>query len=311
MLYKTFGITGFAFFIALLVIPLLVLGAHANEPAEYEYKIGERLATSFSRNCSLLIGKIEAFSEPNVDLRIEEHLWGEKPAGEKVRLKYSAPRLNARLNSESFSPWINVDHEKGNRLFLSSCGADDEQNYRIIVSREALFPAIRDVVASYVRLTQNPANLLETPQRLDESDNFVFAGFIISYLRGNRAGDRDNAAIVLAKMIDSNKLPPIGRAYSRIILRQLLVKSGENALLPESRNSVFKNLVEIGSGDYGDAVEQAIILLRELADKGKMQIESFLDEGKRRNLLINYRKFMLKNPSQKGSEELEKQLNGT
>lgn len=278
-----------------------------NEVTDYQFRIGEKIGSSFSNRCSSFIGVIDDFHDQKIDVIVQEQLWGDEVKEKKVQLNYIPPRQNSRYYG--YSPWDYVEIQKGGKLFISSCGNNvGSQIYKIIVSKEELFPSIREVIAYNTRLEQNSSVLLEIPQLISTKDNFVFAGYVSLLLRGGSPNNKENAAIVLSQLLGERNVPPVVWAYARIAMRQLLVIKGEDALSPETHNLVIDRLVDIGSSNNKSAEQVIILFLEVAAQNNNLNIKPFLNENKRRGLLRNYQNYITKNNSQNGRKEFEKQL---
>jgi hypothetical protein len=288
----------------LSAILISTLSISANEKSEYEYKIGERLASSFSENCSLLIGRIQSLQEQKAILIIQERLSGNKTDESTLELNNIVSPKYPRF---SYSPWNYVEIRQGYNLFVSDCGNGISQNYGVIVSNEDLFLQIREVISYQKRFKENQSILLEVPQLLTQNDNIIFIGYITSLLRSGVPENKNDLATVLSQLIGNNNLPTISLVYGRISLRQILVKENENALLPETRNSVIGRVVNI-AGSAGNPAEQSVTLLLELADKGKLNIKPFLNKKNKQNILKNYRNIASNVGTTQGRKEFEKQL---
>lgn len=292
------------FLFLLSAIFISTLSISANEKSDYEFKIGERLASSFSENCSLFIGRIQNLQEQKATLIIQEKLFGNKTDKSTLDLNDIVLPKYPRF---SYSPWNYVEIRQGYNLFVSDCGNGISQSYGVIVSNEDLFPQIREVISYQKRFKENQSILLEMPQLLTQNDNIIFIGYITSLLRSGVPENKNDLATVLSQFLENNNLPPISLVYARISLRQLLVKESENSLLPETRNSVISRIVNI-AGSADNSAEQSVTLLLELADKGKLNIKPFLNKKKRQNILKHYRTIALNVGTIQGRKEFEKQL---
>jgi hypothetical protein len=278
-----------------------------DEIEDYQYTIGFRLATAFSDNCSFLIGSVDNFIDQKVELIIEEQLWGKKIDEPRVELNYVTPRTDFRTRRSARSPWDYVNVQKGNKLFVTLCNSSGLRRNWVVISDETLFSTVRELIKYHDKFQQNPDIILAADKLLAKQDNFIFAGYVTTYLRGGVFSRAKNTALVFSQLLGNSKVPKTTWAFAQITLRSILTREGEKALTNETRDLVISRVVDLGSSD-NKAAEQAIRLLVSLAEKDKIDLKSFLDKEKRDKLRQNYQKLDLKYVSELGKQKFEKLL---
>ncbi len=279
---------------------------------DYDYLIGQRLADSLLQQCSIFSGTIQSIESKEseqikqVDFHIDNWLVGK------------------RINNENdtkivFSTWVskkagrdenlleNVNLEKGGRLLVASCDENNTLNtYKLVVSEEKYFPDIREVI-KYNNSKVTKDGLLDVPQILKVQNNFVFAGYIIQYLwRLGITVNPNSSAIVLTELLGKDTIPKNAGGLVRGQLDYLL--SGENDLLPTTRETITEKLVEMGSSKNKEEAEQAIYVLVSLSQKNKINISPFLRKENLSSLNQNYKTLVKEKVAPQERKKFEEQL---
>ena len=269
---------------------------------DYEFRIGERIRSSMLENCSIVIGIVRGVRDQGLELAVEEQLSGDGGG---------TFALNPPDNVSKFSSnpaWENATAKPGSRLLVSRCGGSNEEGrFRTVVSDERYFSSVRDVIAFEVLLRQNSNVISDLPRMLAGRGDSIFAGYATQVLNGS-LDDSAEVAVALSRILEDRLVPPVGLAFARIKLRQLMIKEGERAMPPDVRRQVLTLIVSAGSKD--EPTEQVFVLLNELAERNKLNIKELVTASNRHSLRANYQAFLKNNREFKPQPSLQRQLFG-
>lgn len=288
----------------------------------YDYELGEKLADSILSGCSIFTGSIQEIRpisdnvnknskqeiEKKIIFFIENWLRGERVFSENIiELDYYLS-LN-RKNPQENSVWQNVKVDVGKQLLIAYCPDKNvAKKYGLVTSEEKYFQSIKEVIDYQARYENDKNILLEVPQILNTKDDFIFAGYINTYIwRMGTIGDVDNFALVLASLLGSKTVPSNEWRIVGSNLQYLIVG---NALKAATRDEIANKLVELGSSEGESEVELAIGLLVHLSSKDNFDLNKFLSNQQRLGLKQNYQKLIIKEVSQEERVEFERQLQG-
>lgn len=276
----------------------------------YQYGIGERPRASLLEQCSFHFVTITYVKGDRIGFASERSFPAASSDVGAIELIYTKPQRDARFNSESGSALDFVYPEVGGNLFVSKCkGSNDDKSYKPIVSNEKYFCSVEYVIKFDASLRQNPDRLAAIPQILDSQNDLIFAGYAIAVFRTGKAiNSPAMRATVLGQILESSKVPYIGLWYARFFLRLLLVSEAEDALAPETRDSIIERLVAISSRKDVKA-NVVFLLLLELAERDKLDISRFLNQENRTGFTANYHIFIRNNPDLTGRAAFERHLN--
>lgn len=282
-----------------------------DEKSIYEFWVGERLGIAFSEKCQFFTGTVNKFDGRTVGLAIQKYFYGNDITGNRILLKYTPPRKNLRFSSEGRSAWDYVEVQEGKELFVTRClGSGGLERYKVILGNQNLFPIVKEIVSYHIRLQKSPKIILDALKLLEKKNSDVSAGYLRIVLTTRSLSDENDRAIVQSRLFVNKNASEDILSFAGFYLTGLLSNVGENALSPETRKLITKNIIEAAAASNGKAVEKAIRLLINLSEKGKIDINPFLSKKKRRDLSRNYHSLTLKNVSEQGRKEFERQLAG-
>ncbi len=286
--------------------------ANTNVQKNAAFNLGSRIAESLSIGSWFFVGTItnvdkakkdseaqvdSASSPTKVSINVEEHLWGKDRKQAEVQVDYITKPLAPR-SSGPWEAWEGVDLQVGKRLIVALW--DDTPNrpvYRgtpvdaaIVVSNEALFPTIKNILSYHARQTSSPENILQAPSLLDGNTDYVEAGYISTWLWRNINPDNlDNEVIALGRLFGKEDFPEIGQAIVRIALMTRLMNDGYQ-LSNTTRYQTIKSVVNMSGSDNVKLAFHALTILLRLSESGQLDIEPFLNESLRDKIIRNYQK---------------------
>jgi hypothetical protein len=304
------------------------------QDANYDSKVGWYLARSLIGGSSIFIGTIQDVAGPKlqpklaeptnpsfsrISVTVDEWLFGEPVQWKPQILLDRVPIVIRQGKSLAHrdEAWKNVNLEVGKQLLIAffppkslekTEALDKVDRYGLVVSNEALFPAIRATVINHARYENKPEDMLDAPALLEKQSDNVFSGYLVGYF-WTKSGDEntDTEAAMISQLIGNRRIP---EAHWRL-LEGPLVRAMANDEWPPSegiRNQVTDRLVGAGSSGNEVLARSALRILIMLSEGRKVDIQRFLIGDRRQKLIRNYRLLIPSGSVERGQEAFESQL---
>jgi hypothetical protein len=299
----------------------------------YDSWVGWTLGSCLISDYSVFIGTVRELSGPDqqptksagpkslfysrVRIKVDEWLYGEPQQSRPVLKLDHVPFITGPvINSESpESRWREVELRVGSQLLIafdpkktkSQEPLKEIDRYSLAVSNTGLIGTIRATLANHARYVKNPDEMLDAPKILDTQSNRVFAGYLMSYLRGKGEEHTDTAAIVLSQLIGNSHFPEEAwRLFEAPLIRAM---SNNNYPVSEAaRHQVTQVLVTSSCGDKAALAKITLRILVILSDSNDVNVKPFLTQSCREKIIKNYRDLILPGSVDKGQSAFESQL---
>lgn len=279
-----------------------------NKPTNYRYLVGKEIGMALKGDsCSVFTGIIQDAAESKITVSIKETLTDKKPLTDTLTLT-ETELLSDRLYLKSYSPKITTNFKKGNELIVFYCGQGEQKLYPFVTTDKEAFSGIKRSVAHFVSYKQNPEVLLDIPSLVETADDMIFLGYIVEFLSvGGALQHSDYTARVLSQLMQSDRIPEESFLNMRRELYSLILSNFTYPLTSDTRDTVLKSLVKLGSSNKRTASE-AILVLARLANRGTVDLKPYLNPQDKIHLYENLRGIPSIGFSQKERGTFEKLL---
>jgi hypothetical protein len=281
----------------------------SDSDSKREYKIGSEIAQALLIGSSIFIGTVGKVGEPlkelgnkddasfaEVDVIVNEWLWGaQNDRGSALRIYKAFPSQAFRRGP--WTLWEGIDLEIGKQLLIVLWGEDMKKKrvaegkaaeLALIVSDEHLFPSIREILVQHARYVQDPNNIENAIKILNSKDDFIFGGYLVSYLT-YKSHYTDQEIAILVELLGNKHINETGWFFTAKVLMKVMSRDYQ-PLSDSTRSTVTEALIVRGSSDDLKLAKQAFMALTMLSDSEEIDITPFLSKEHRRKLIENYRK---------------------
>jgi hypothetical protein len=282
------------------------LPGNLNPQYNNEFKVGEKIAEALTGGSWFFMGYITDIGNPRkghrisytkVSINVEEQYWGKARELTEVHIDHVTKPLAPR-SSGPWEAWEDVDLQIGKRLMVGlwedtpkrPVYSGKPSDASLVVSEEALFPIIKDVLTYHSRYKSNAQDILLIPLLLDYNRNFAEAGYISRWLWRRYAPENgDNEVQVLLKLFSSENLPELGRAIVMLALRSRLYRATYQ--LSDTTNfQAIETIVNCSGSDNISIAKNAFRILIWFTQNNQLDIRPFLNEPLRNKIIRNYQK---------------------
>jgi len=305
-----------------------------NEGLEQERAwVGLILSKALLRDCGAFVGRLVEVVEPEhqaktvdrrrlsyakVTISVEEWLYGERQHYADVLQLEQVPVVSGLMYGSEYrgAVWRDVQVKVGKKLLVffhpkASQAAEMQttiDRYDLVVSKETLFPAIRDTLSRHTQLTQDPDQVLGATNWLNTDQYKVLSGYLVYHLWATAGHDHlDSAAIVLSQLMGDERIQQSGWWLLEMPLVRVM-SDGETRLSDAARTQAMQNLVKAGCSQNTALAKSALRVMTLLSEVGHLDLEPFLTEGCRQKLENNYRQLVQSEFEKKRRAKFEAQL---
>jgi hypothetical protein len=289
-----------------------------NEASEqdkgYGAWVGATLSRVLLRDSAALVGRLQAVVGPDeeqaqpvdprlqsyseVTVAIEEWLYGDQQQYANVLHLEQVPVYRGVGYGSQYrgAVWRDVDLNTDSRVLVffypkSSPEAKVRMSidrYGLVVSKEWLFPAIKETLRRHTQLAKDPDRILDAPNWLNDDKYNVVGGYLVNYLWVAAAHDHpDSTAIALSRLMGNNHL--VESQWRMLEMPLVGVLAGHYiSLSPSVRGQVMEMLVNAGCSEDSNLAKSALRVLTLLGEAGQLDLRSFLIGDNRQKLSKNY-----------------------
>jgi hypothetical protein len=273
-----------------------------------EYNTGSKIGRELAFGCSIFIGTVIAIGEPvgnpdkervfaKIDMAVDEWLWNAQTDHDSSIEIYKAIQPETYDARGPWSLWEDVNLSVGRQLLVVLRGENMRKqrvsegkasNLAFVLSKDDLFPAIRETLVQHARYVQNPNEIENAPERLKIKNNFIFSGYLVSYLdEGTVLNDRQVFALI--KLLGNDCIPTSG--WSTVSRSLIKAMSREyNPLSNSTRNAITEALIVAASSDNLRLAKEGLTSLAMLNNVNHANIKPFMNNEQRHKLIENYRR---------------------
>lgn len=293
-----------AHFILLFLLPLGCASGNAaqgsldpvyGKPQYYEYLAGRKVGFALMKKCSVSRGTVSEFGDDGITFSVKDDLLVNKSdeAGKRIiRLNYSRPKTINELavDSDRNLWWSYVDLHNGSDLLVFHCkGNSEETEYPFVTSDKDLFPQIREVINEYKLVMDNPAGIVNWPEKFAKSAGDLYSAALLEILTRSEGGNLAYRTFVISRLFETGSLP--NKHDGRPL--QLLANDLSNETTQEGsdlREREFKSIVALASSDnkYWD---EGLMILVSVAASNPQELIRYLNADISSKILSNLSRF--------------------
>ncbi len=246
----------------------------------YEFLLGENIATALQgNNCSVYVGRIQEANERGIHFFVTETRFEHTPNLREIIVPISEMKvawLSPKGSQSSLD--FRLDLSKGSELIIFYRERSIVSRFPFVTSDKKLFPDINKSVQHYASYRQRPDLISEIPKLVRESDSNVFLSYLVRFLAIGVGDDDPDAKALSISEVYKNYQVPEDRfgGYTAQLIGYLGERKHRTPIKPETKEVVFRNVIEVATSKHKRAEGATIILMEVFNKHGSADIKRYM-----------------------------------